>query len=900
MVNKKRPKQTSSRKSKAAPKINPFELKFNRLKHDVLGKKKGSVGVGHPGLSRKRAYEQRAKTIGVEHERLGKVNKIIDKRLGEKNKEITTEEKASLRFTAERVKHLKKGSKFNLTDDYDNHEDTLTHGGKALTSIQKYDKTIASDDEDDVGNIGADVVKVAHFGGGDLDSTTTAGEKLSRKDIIADLIARTKQARENKQNAKDDMETITEELDAKYLKILDKVKETFRPVGATKSEKVTKDDYDTLALTLKFDADARATPAERTKTAEELAAEEKLHLEELESLRIARMNAEKNKRGHVSVDADNISDGPKKKSKKDGFEVRFDSSGAFLDKDKVERVTKKKVAIDSDDELTDEEMEDENEEDLNDLIDESDDEKTKPVSKTDNDGEGKSDEEDEGGEEDESDEEDEDTENEDDEDNGSEIGVEQDEGAAEEQHHAFKEKKTSKTESNHSSIDKEDLNIPFVFGMPKNFDALVDLLNKFPSNKMEVVLERLIKCHHPSLAEGNKKLLSKLFLYLLRFFDDCSHSLPTETTVEMLGSLTKTMYSLLKFDVEFSVRCVRALIRQHWKKRMQSLTSPTSFSVIALLRLIASLFPVSDKWHPVCTPAMALAAVTLAKCHIQNLSVLARQILLVTVVADFVEESKRFVPEAVAFCQGALLMAVENEDNERAPSTAFPISMPHRRMLYIVENLPKDAAVEPLKFSEVFNDDECRLKDSDVNRCRVLRSLIAVVQKYRLIYAAHEHTFTATFTPFVDLLKRIPLARIPAVVAEEIEALTRSAEAECKARSRLTQLSRIVTEKSMLKMLEPRFEEGFDPERPRLSRDQRRKGPRAEKEKLQHLIKKERRGAIKELRKDASFLNRLERKETATKDRDRREKTKRLMGGLQSQQGEWNKELRESGKKKKK
>ncbi|ETN85287.1 hypothetical protein NECAME_16826 [Necator americanus] len=101
-------------------------------------------------------------------------------------------------------------------------------------------------------------------------------------------------------------------------------------------------------------------------------------------------------------------------------------------------------------------------------------------------------------------------------------------------------------------------------------------------------------------------------------------------------------------------------------------------------------------------------------------------------------------------------------------------------------------------------------------------------------------------------------------------------------------------------MLEPRFEEGFDPERPRLSRDQRRKGPRAEKEKLQHLIKKERRGAIKELRKDASFLNRLERKETATKDRDRREKTKRLMGGLQSQQGEWNKELRESGKKKKK
>ncbi|KAJ1373929.1 hypothetical protein KIN20_036490 [Parelaphostrongylus tenuis] len=113
-------------------------------------------------------------------------------------------------------------------------------------------------------------------------------------------------------------------------------------------------------------------------------------------------------------------------------------------------------------------------------------------------------------------------------------------------------------------------------------------------------------------------------------------------------------------------------------------------------------------------------------------------------------------------------------------------------------------------------------------------------------------------------------------------------------------MSQVVTEKSMLKMLEPRFEAHFDPERPRMNRDQKRKGARAEKEKLQYLVKKETRGAIKELRKDASFLSRKKRKETAAKDRDRREKTKRIMGELQSQQGEWNKELWESGKKKKK
>ena len=58
----------------------------------------------------------------------------------------------------------------------------------------------------------------------------------------------------------------------------------------------------------------------------------------------------------------------------------------------------------------------------------------------------------------------------------------------------------------------------------------------------------------------------------------------------------------------------------------------------------------------------------------------------------------------------------------------------------------------------------------------------------------------------------------------------------------------------MLKMLEPRFEENFDPERPRTNRDPSRKGAAAEKKKLEHLVKKERKGAIKELRKDSRFL----------------------------------------------
>lgn len=60
---------------------------------------------------------------------------------------------------------------------------------------------------------------------------------------------------------------------------------------------------------------------------------------------------------------------------------------------------------------------------------------------------------------------------------------------------------------------------------------------------------------------------------------------------------------------------------------------------------------------------------------------------------------------------------------------------------------------------------------------------------------------------------------------------------------------------SVLKMLEPKFEEDFDPERPRLKRDPSRKGPKAVQKKLAQQVKREKRGAIKELRTDAKYLS---------------------------------------------
>lgn len=60
---------------------------------------------------------------------------------------------------AEKMKNFNKVSKFNLTEN--DEMDVLTHGGETLTSIQKYDRIAASDDDDDApGDLGAQMVQI--------------------------------------------------------------------------------------------------------------------------------------------------------------------------------------------------------------------------------------------------------------------------------------------------------------------------------------------------------------------------------------------------------------------------------------------------------------------------------------------------------------------------------------------------------------------------------------------------------------------------------------------------------------------------------------------------------------------------------------------------------------------
>lgn len=87
--------------------VNPFEVKINKQKFQILGRPtKHERGL--PGVSRAKALKKRKETLLQEYKTKNKSNKFIDRRLGEKDPNLTVEGKMELRFLAEKIKNSNK------------------------------------------------------------------------------------------------------------------------------------------------------------------------------------------------------------------------------------------------------------------------------------------------------------------------------------------------------------------------------------------------------------------------------------------------------------------------------------------------------------------------------------------------------------------------------------------------------------------------------------------------------------------------------------------------------------------------------------------------------------------------------------------------------------------------
>lgn len=879
---------------------NLFETMWTRKKFDLLGKKQKSQGQ-RVGLARSKAIEKRKKTLLQEYKQSGKANVFLDRRFGENDDTLEDADKAIIRFQRERQSRMLKKDKYILADGED---DILTHHGAALSTLDDFEDEIVEDDDD----VDDTITRNLNFGGGaDQDTIPNAavlqGDKnkhKSKKEVMEEIIAKSKLYKIQKAKEKDDDENLKEKLDKEFtslvqseglLSLMRPKKETLKALlgkGSSKGiefdtnssilekavfAKEQSDDYDKLVKEMVLDM--RGHASDRTKTPEEIAKEDRARLEALEEKRKKRMLD-----NEVSDDDEgNVDDFKGRTEKKMKFISGDDLGDSFFSDEEqekkgwVDEVLERREEESEDGEFDDgssaseETEEDENDSDIGERLIEQDWEQSDDEYNIDNKQQ-------------------------------REMLDESDEGALKKRLKDIKEKefrnqKSDKAKEKNATIQmtvaaEKIETLPYVINAPSNLRELRSLLDNRSDDQIVEAICRIRACNAISLAAENRHKMQVFYGVLVQYFAVLGDEKPLR-----LNKLNLFVRPLIEISFEipyFAAICARQHLIRIRNQLSVDLKNPDkssswpSVKTLLLLQLWSLIFPSSDFRHVVMTPAVLLMSEYLMRCPINSGRDVAIGTFLCSMLLSIHKDARRFCPEAVNFLQALLMSALDtNQSLNKRDEVKCPTFLleheEYRPWLHLSSGV--SVLPQPLDFIMIMEtSDDVPLFDSNIYRVGILLSVSETLRGFVNIY--HDIvSFPEVFASFVPLLNEIVKEnKIPETLRLKMTSISSLIKGKIDEHEKLRQPLRMRMKKPMpIKQFNPRFEENFvhgkdyDPDR-----------ERAQRKKLERQIKQEAKGAARELRKDNYFLQEVKARERAVAEEERADRYKKAMAFLQEQE----------------
>lgn len=800
--------------------FNPFEMRqaARPAKFPSASNKSANDGktgrykdvLHRPGVTKSAGEEMRRATLLPEMQRRNKTGGLVDRRIGEGDIGMTPEERATERFAME--KQRKKGSSmFDLENSDDEGGFGLTHGGRSIGELAgddfKDSVSGGSDDESD----GELVRKKRRRSDVDEDDDDDQPEpeqpadeperKKTKKEVMEEVIAKSKMYKHERQKAQEEDDELREKMDMGMSDMLallkghkppPKIQPTEEAAGQAGSAGINPDrqrlidGMDRAAADKEYDVrmrqyaqDTRAKPSDRTKTEEEKAASEAKRLQKLEEKRAKRMNGEA-----VSDDeAEDVAAGGAEREQvgdedipDEMAEFGFTSSNAPQKAPKEERA----VQPDEDDFALDEDLIASGSD-----VDESDVSVDEDMVELGSEAHSESD-----AEEPSADEED-------------EFVGDEDADAA------------GKTGANST-----DLGVRYTYPCPRSHAELLDVFKDAPIEEFPIIVQRIRKLHHPSVSASNKEAMedfSSALVDHIAYMGSNDQSLATiEQLIRHLHSLSRT------YPTEIATAFRKHLQAFHERGNLEA-------GDLIILTAIGSVYPPSDHFHQVVTPAITLIARWLEVTNPTTSTHHTQGAYLVKLALGYQKLSKRYLPEAVRFTMRAL--------------TAKPAP----------ENSQKQAHLENLTtMADLWKD---------------------------------KSAFTEIFQPFLSIL---PASGAPKKTTQHLKILL------SQARLHRRPLALHNHKPLSIRASVPKFEEAFDPNK-HYDPDKER----SDAAKLQKEYKRERKGALRELRKDANFVAREQLREKRERDAAYEKKYKRLVAEIQGEEGREAKEYQREKMKRK-
>ncbi|MCJ1338811.1 nucleolar complex protein 14 [Bachmanniomyces sp. S44760] len=853
--------------------FNPFEVKQSSKgsKYEftnVQGSGKKSAVVGRPGVTKGLGEENRRKTLLVEMQRRKKIGGIFDRRFGEDDPGMTPDEKALERFVREKQKGKQKGSLFNLEDeDVEEEDGEFTHLGKPLTfedgqMLDNFNEAGSSIDEDDDidglrpskrRRLSDESVSSSKDEGSYEAGEDTPERRKTKQEVMKEVIAKSKLHKYERQKAKEDDDDLRAELDqglSDIYALMNGTEQQQHPPERTPDKEQTDNNTgmnpdraallngkDRYQADKEYDErlrqmamDKRAQPTVRTKTEEERLEEDAQRLKILEDRRLKRMRGEEefsdNDNDAIGQDAGDLENG--KIGENDLLNLGDGISNAPERKD---------LGVEDEDEFL---IED-------DLI----------ASETDVD--------------------------------ASESTADSKSDSPSEEDDEFVIGLLSTRDAGRDGLPglakrastdyplEATKSLAFTYSCPQTHDELLSILKDIPVMDLPIIIQRIRTLYHPTLDSGNKAKLSKFAAILIDHLVFLANQ-SLQPPFEVLETLIRHIHSLAKTFPDEVSRAFRSHLLSLHEKRP---TAPTPGDLL-VFTAISSIYPTSDHFHQVVTPAMLSMARYLGQKPPQSLADLAKGAYVGTLCLQYQKLSKRYVPELVNYALFAL--------HSLSPATLHVSTalFPRRDMVASLrlKRTPETSKinVQQIDFWDIEHGDGVDSAADDTLKIALLEIYISLVDTMSTMWT-HLSSFPEICQPFTQtlhlLLQKPDSDYLPSDTKLHISQTHThlshlSAEALRSRRPLRLHNHRPLAIKTSLPKFEETYVPGkhYDPDR-----------ERSELAKLKKEHKREKKGAMRELRKDANFIARETLREKKERDEEYERKFKKLVASIQTEEG---------------
>ncbi|KAM3575098.1 hypothetical protein VYU27_003012 [Nannochloropsis oceanica] len=223
--------------------------------------------------------------------------------------------------------------------------------------------------------------------------------------------------------------------------------------------------------------------------------------------------------------------------------------------------------------------------------------------------------------------------------------------------------------------------MPYILECPSTMEKFVDMVREYAQDPKDVAeMITRIRQYHAIRSGGDKARVHNFYDILMRrlaCLGDAlvpAHVVEVDAISEALAAMTPEMAAVAaalwgRMLTGLQAKLGKALRDHELGQRARS-TWPSPGALL-LLRLLPRIFPATDFRHPVVTPALLYMGQALSQCPILTPTDIERGLFVAALAVQYTEEAGRLMPEVHAFVL-SLLGAMAGTDHAQGLPTLAP------------------------------------------------------------------------------------------------------------------------------------------------------------------------------------------------------------------------------------